>query len=156
MTHGTVYTFVGKVVNQLSSLGVSLIRLTVLKVHLFNQFDLVIKQSNTYFSVFYGQVTAAHTTCGNNSARLLTASMVTTNVLHEIWTSDKWMPQMLQIQKTNVPFSGQSPQIYSGITFDGTNWMEADTTNVAEGLEWCASNPTGNIISKSPIWKHQN
>ena len=93
--------------------------------------------------MFYGQVTVAHTACSYNFAQLLTASMVTTNVLHDIWFSDKWVTQIQRIKMNNTSNMLLLPRIYSGIIFDGTKWMEEGTDNVPVGLPWCTLNPTG-------------
>lgn len=92
--------------------------------------------------MFYGQVSDASTTCRNNSARLLTPSIVTTHVLHDIWLTEKWELQMQQLRDSDMLFSFKLPRIYSGMMFDGTNWIEEGTNNVSDVLPWCTLNPT--------------
>lgn len=67
-----------------------------------------------------------------------------------MWTTDGWKMQMHQIRdhgNLTVIEKNMLTKIYSGIMFNGTDWIEEKTGIIPNELPWCSNNPSGKIIS---------
>ena len=68
--------------------------------------------------------------------------------LEDLYFSKSFRDQEQELRSVVFGAKYQSIAIYSGISYDGQNWMNTVTNQIAGDIPWCPGNPEGNAMSQ--------